>query len=48
MVTSATPSRPSSSYATATINDLPEGTYTIEQVDPACADWSVRVDWMTN
>lgn len=40
------PSR--SSYATATINDMPEGTYTIEQLDPACADWSVRIDWMTN
>ena len=40
------PSR--SSFASATINDLPEGTYTIEQVDPACEEWSVRVDWMTN
>ena len=37
-----------SSFASATINDLPEGTYTIEQVDPGCAEWSVRVDWMTN
>jgi hypothetical protein len=37
-----------SSYATATINDLPEGTYKIEQLDPACADWSIRLDWMTN
>ncbi len=36
-----------SSYATATINDLPEGTYKIEQLDPECADWSVRLDWMT-
>ena len=40
------PSR--SSFASATINDLPEGTYTIEQLDPDCAEWSVRVDWMTN
>ena len=40
------PSR--SSFASATINDLPEGTYTIEQVDPTCEEWSVRVDWMTN
>lgn len=42
----AKPSR--SSYATATINDLPEGNYQIEQLDPACTDWSIRVDWMTN
>ena len=42
-------SKPSrSTYATVTINDLPEGTYKIEQLDPGCADWSVRVDWMTN
>ncbi|MEX1335156.1 MAG: hypothetical protein AB1Z66_07645 [Candidatus Limnocylindrales bacterium] len=40
------PSR--SSFASATINDLPEGMYTIEQVDPTCEEWSVRVDWMTN
>jgi hypothetical protein len=40
------PSR--SSFASATINDLPEGIYTIEQVDPGCTDWNVRVDWMTN
>ena len=40
------PSR--SSFASATINDLPEGMYTIQQLDPACAEWSVRVDWMTN
>ena len=37
-----------SSFASATINDLPEGMYTIEQVDPTCEEWSVRVDWMTN
>jgi len=37
-----------SSYATATINDLPEGTYKIEQLDPDCVEWSVRIDWMTN
>lgn len=37
-----------SSFASATINDMPEGTYTIEQVDPACEEWSVRIDWMTN
>ena len=40
------PSR--SRFASATINDLPEGTYTIEQLNPDCAEWSVRVDWMTN
>ena len=40
------PSR--SSYATATINDLPEGTYKIEQLDPDCTEWNIRVDWMTN
>jgi hypothetical protein len=40
------PSR--SSYATSTINDLPQGNYKIEQLDPDCADWSIRVDWMTN
>ena len=39
------PSR--SSFASATINDLPEGSYTVEQLDPDCADWSVRIDWMT-
>lgn len=37
-----------SSYATATINDLPEGLYKIEQLDPDCTDWTIRVDWMTN
>ena len=30
------------------INDLPEGMYTIQQLDPDCAVWNVRVDWMTN
>jgi hypothetical protein len=40
------PSR--SSFATATINDLPEGSYTIEQLDPDCTEWTIRVDWMTN
>ena len=24
------------------------GMYTIEQLDPGCAAWSVRLDWMTN
>ena len=37
-----------SSYATATINDLPEGTYKIEQLDADCTDWTIRIDWMTN
>jgi hypothetical protein len=37
-----------SSFASATINDMPEGTYTIEQLDPTCEEWSVRIDWMTN
>ena len=40
------PSR--SSFASATINDLPEGTYTIQQLDPDCTEWTVRLDWMTN
>jgi len=35
-----------SSYATTTINDLPQGTYEIQQLDPDCDDWTVRVDWM--
>ena len=37
-----------SSFASATINDMPQGTYTIEQLDPACEEWNVRIDWMTN
>lgn len=37
-----------SSYATATINDLPEGTYKIEQLNEACPEWTIRIDWMTN
>ena len=40
------PSR--SSFASATINDLPEGQYTVQQLDPDCTEWSVRIDWMTN
>ena len=40
------PSR--SSFASATINDLPEGSYKIQQLDPDCTEWSVRIDWMTN
>jgi hypothetical protein len=32
----------------ATVNDLPEGTYKLEQRDPACETWQVRIDWMTN
>lgn len=35
-----------SSYATAVINELPEGVYTVEQRDAGCAEWSVRIDWM--
>jgi len=42
------PKPSSASFASATINDLPEGNYTIEQLDAACAEWSVRIDWMTN
>ena len=37
-----------SSFASATINDMPQGTYTIAQIDPACEEWNVRIDWMTN
>ena len=39
------PSR--SSFASATINDMPEGLYTIEQLDETCAEWSVRLDRMS-
>lgn len=37
-----------SSFASGTINDLPEGSYTITQNDPGCTEWTVRIDWMTN
>jgi len=40
------PSR--SSFASATINDLPEGLYTVQQLDPDCTEWSVRIDRMSN
>ena len=39
------PSR--SSFASATINDMPEGLYTIEQLDESCTEWSVRLDRMS-
>ena len=39
------PSR--SSFASATINDMPEGLYTIEQLDGSCTEWSVRLDRMS-
>ena len=40
--------RPSTaSFASATINDLPEGMYTIEQLDDSCGTWSVRIDRMS-
>jgi hypothetical protein len=32
----------------ATVNDLPQGTYKLEQRDPACTTWQLRIDWMTN
>ncbi len=32
----------------ATVNDLPQGTYKLEQRDPNCKIWQVRIDWMTN
>jgi hypothetical protein len=42
-------SKPSkSSFASTTINDLPEGSYTVTQGDPSCTEWTVRIDWMTN
>ena len=37
-----------SSFASGTINDLPEGSYTVTQNDPSCTEWTVRIDWMTN
>ena len=40
------PSR--SSFASATINDLPEGLFTVQQLDPDCTEWSVRIDRMSN
>ncbi len=32
----------------STVNDLPQGTYKLEQRDPACPIWQLRIDWMTN
>ena len=32
----------------ATVNDLPQGTYKLEQRDPTCTTWQLRIDWMTN
>ncbi len=32
----------------ATVNDLPEGMYKLEQRDPECEVWQIRIDWMTN
>lgn len=32
----------------ATVNDLPQGTYKLEQRDPDCKTWQLRIDWMTN
>jgi hypothetical protein len=32
----------------ATVNDLPQGTYKLEQRDPSCTTWQLRIDWMTN
>ena len=32
----------------ATVNDLPQGVYKLEQRDPGCTTWQLRIDWMTN
>ena len=32
----------------ATVNDLPEGIYKLEQREPGCEVWQLRIDWMTN
>jgi hypothetical protein len=32
----------------ATVNDLPQGAYKLEQRDPSCTTWQLRIDWMTN
>jgi hypothetical protein len=32
----------------ATVNGLPQGTYKLEQLDPTCTEWDLRIDWMTN
>ena len=32
----------------ATVNDLPQGIYKLEQRDPGCPTWQLRIDWMTN
>ena len=42
------PKPSTASFASATINDLPEGMYTIQQLDPDCSEWSLRIDRMSN
>lgn len=32
----------------ATVNDLVEGHYKLQQLDPGCETWDLRIDWMTN
>jgi hypothetical protein len=32
----------------ATVNDLPQGSYKLQQLDPDCTEWDLRIDWMTN
>jgi hypothetical protein len=41
------PRTSTASFASATINDMPEGHYKVEQLDAACAVWSVRIDRMS-
>lgn len=41
-------SKPSTaSFASASISGMPEGVYTIEQLDDGCTTWSVRLDRMS-
>jgi len=32
----------------ATVNDVPQGHFKLEQLDPGCQTWDLRIDWMTN
>ena len=41
------PKPSTASFASATINDLPEGMYNIQQLDDSCDAWSVRIDRMS-
>jgi hypothetical protein len=31
-----------------TVYDLPQGIYKLDQLDPDCREWELRIDWMTN